>query len=287
MKLASFSTGSEGARIGIVLDGGVIDVAAGLPHAPRDMTVLMTDWSTWQAPLQALAARPTGLLNLESIRLLAPVARPGKIFAIGLNYADHIAESNIPQPAEQVWFTKAVTAINAPHGDIELPRVSTQLDYEAELAFVIGQRCRHVSAEEAPGVIFGYCAANDVSVRDWQLRTSQFVIGKSFDTHCPYGPWIVTADEIGDPHTLGIRSFVNGELRQSSNTRELIYNCYAQVAQLSQAMTLEPGDLILTGTPGGVGLGFKPPRWLVAGDVVRVEIDRIGALENRVEPERT
>lgn len=287
MKLASFSTGSEDARIGIVLDGGVIDVAAGLPDAPRDMKALVTDWPAWQAPLGALAARGTGLLALDSVRLLAPVARPGKIFAIGLNYADHIAESNIPQPAEQVWFTKAVTAINAPHGAIELPRVSTQLDYEAELAFVIGQRCRHVSAAEAPDVIFGYCAANDVSVRDWQLRTSQFVIGKSFDTHCPYGPWIVTADEIGDPHTLGIRSFVNGELRQSSNTRELLYNCYAQVAQLSQAMTLEPGDLILTGTPGGVGLGFKPPRWLAAGDVVRVEIDRIGALENRVEPERT
>ena len=142
--------------------------------------------------------------------------------------------------------------INAPFGAIELPRVSTQLDYEAELAFVIGKRCRRVPVERAHEVIFGYCAANDVSVRDWQVKTSQFVIGKSFDTHCPYGPCIVTPDEIGDPHTLGIRCLINGEFRQNSNTKESIFNCFDQIAFLSQAMTLEPGELILTGTPGGV-----------------------------------
>ena len=134
-------------------------------------------------------------------------------------------------------------------------------------------------------MIFGYCGANDVSIRDWQLKTSQWALGKSFDTHCPYGPWIVTPDEIGDPHALGIRCFVNGEPRQESNTKQLIYNCFEQVALLSQAMTLEPGDLILTGTPGGVGIGFKPARWLKAGDIVRVEIDRIGVIESRVEAE--
>ena len=285
MKLVSFSTSAQGAqdaRIGVVVNDRVIDVAAHLADAPRDMVGVINQWPSLQPRLEALAAGNAGDLALADVTLLAPVPRPGKIFCIGLNYADHIAESGMGTPAEQVWFTKAVTSINAPHGAIELPRVSSQLDYEAELAFVIGKRCRHVPVERAHEVIFGYCAANDVSVRDWQLKTSQFVIGKSFDTHCPYGPWLVTPDEVGDPHALGIRCLVNGEVRQRSNTKELIYNCFQQLAFLSEAMTLEPGDLILTGTPGGVGMGFKPPRWLKAGDVVRVEIDKIGAIESRV-----
>ena len=282
MKLVMFSKGAEDARIGLVVNESLIDVSRHLADAPRDMIGLMNQWPVFQAKFESLAASASGDLALADVTLLAPVPRPGKIFCIGLNYADHIAESGMGTPAEQVWFTKAGTSINAPFGAIELPRVSTQLDYEAEMAFVIGKRCRHVSAERAHEVIFGYCAANDVSVRDWQMKTSQFVIGKSFDTHCPYGPWIVTPDEIGDPHTLGIRCLVNGEVRQNSNTKELIFNCFEQIAFLSKAMTLEPGDLILTGTPGGVGIGSKPPRWLKAGDVVRVEIDRIGAIESRV-----
>ena len=282
MKLVMFSKGAEDARIGLVVNESLIDVSRHLADAPRDMIGLMNQWPVFQAKFESLAASERADLALADVTLLAPVPRPGKIFCIGLNYADHIAESGMGTPAEQVWFTKAGTSINAPFGAIELPRVSTQLDYEAELAFVIGKRCRHVSAERAHEVIFGYCAANDVSVRDWQMKTSQFVIGKSFDTHCPYGPWIVTPDEIGDPHTLGIRCLVNGEVRQNSNTKELIFNCFDQIAFLSKAMTLEPGDLILTGTPGGVGIGSKPPRWLKAGDVVRVEIDRIGAIESRV-----
>lgn len=282
MKLVMFSKGAEDARIGLVVNESLIDVSRHLADAPRDMIGLMNQWPVFQAKFESLAASERADLALADVTLLAPVPRPGKIFCIGLNYADHIAESGMGTPAEQVWFTKAGTSINAPFGAIELPRVSTQLDYEAELAFVIGKRCRHVSAERAHEVIFGYCAANDVSVRDWQMKTSQFVIGKSFDTHCPYGPWIVTPDEIGDPHTLGIRCLVNGEVRQNSNTKELIFNCFEQIAFLSKAMTLEPGDLILTGTPGGVGIGSKPPRWLKAGDVVRVEIDRIGAIESRV-----
>ena len=285
MKLVSFSKtaqGAQDARIGIVINDRVIDVAAHLADAPRDMIGLMGQWPTLRPRFEALAAGKAGDLALTDVTLLPPVPRPGKIFCIGLNYADHIAESGMGTPVEQVWFTKAVTSINAPYGEIELPRVSSQLDYEAELAFVIGKRCRHVAVENAHEVIFGYCAANDVSVRDWQTKTSQFVIGKSFDTHCPYGPWIVTPDEVGDPHALGIRCLVNGEVRQRSNTKELIFNCFEQIAFLSEAMTLEPGDLILTGTPGGVGMGFKPARWLKAGDVIRVEIDKIGALESRV-----
>lgn len=287
MKLVSFSKyaqGAQEARIGIVVNDRIIDVAAHLADAPSDMIGLINQWTAQRPRFEALAGKAGGAdeLALADVKLLAPVPRPGKIFGIGLNYADHIAESGMGRPADQVWFAKAVTSTNAPFASIELPLASTQLDYEAELAFVIGTRCRNVPVERAHEVIFGYCAANDVSVRDWQLKTSQFVLGKSFDTHCPYGPWIVTSDELGDPHALDIRCFVNGEIRQSSNTKELIYNCFEQVAHLSQAMTLEPGDLILTGTPGGVGIGFKPARWLQAGDVVRVEIDRIGMIENRV-----
>ena len=282
MKLVKFSTGPEDARLGLVINDGLIDVSRHLADAPRDMIGLINQWPVFQSRFESLATTGRVDLALADVTLLAPVPRPGKIFCIGLNYADHIAESGMGTPAEQVWFTKAVTSINAPYGAIELPRVSSQLDYEAELAFIIGKRCRHVAVENAHEVIFGFCAANDVSVRDWQTKTSQFVIGKSFDTHCPYGPWLVTPDEIGDPHALGIRCLVNGEVRQSSNTKELIFNCFQQIAFLSEAMTLEPGDLILTGTPGGVGIGFKPARWLKAGDVVRIEIDKVGAIESRV-----
>jgi 2-keto-4-pentenoate hydratase/2-oxohepta-3-ene-1,7-dioic acid hydratase in catechol pathway len=165
-----------------------------------------------------------------------------------------------------------------------MPRVSSLLDYEGELAIVIGRRCRHVSVEQAHEVIAGYTIANDVSVRDWQLRTPTMTMGKSFDTHGPVGPWIVTADELGDPHDLGIRTFVNEERRQDGNTREMVFNCFEQVAHLSEAFTLEPGDVIATGTPAGVGAARQPfPEGLLkVGDVVRVEIDGIGTLENTV-----
>ena len=185
-------------------------------------------------------------------------------------------------PTEQVWFCKQPTSVNSPFGGIHKPIVSDQLDYEVELVVVIGNKGRRISAQRAPDHVFGYTIGNDVSVRDWQQKTPQWMLGKSFDTHCPIGPSIVTADEITDPHVLGVRSFVNGELRQNSNTRNLIFNIWQQIAELSQAMTLEPGDLIFTGTPGGVGFGFKPPRPLVVGDTVRCEVDKIGAIENRV-----
>ena len=170
-------------------------------------------------------------------------------------------------------------AVNGPYDPIQIPKASSAIDYEAELVVVIGKQCRHVSKADAASVVFGYAAGNDVSVRDWQFHTAQWIVGKSFDTHAPIGPWIVTSDEIGDPHTLGIRTRVNGELRQNSNTRNLVFNVYDQIAYLSEAMTLLPGDMIFTGTPGGVGMAMKPPSFLKAGDVVRVEIDKIGAIE--------
>jgi 2-keto-4-pentenoate hydratase/2-oxohepta-3-ene-1,7-dioic acid hydratase in catechol pathway len=223
------------------------------------------------------AAKPQ--FQLAEIRLKAPVPHPQKILAIGLNYADHIEESGVPKPDRQIWFSKLPNAVNGPYDPIQIPKASTAVDYEAEFVVIVGRRCRHVSKADAASAIFGYCAGNDVSVRDWQFHTSQWILGKSFDTHAPFGPWIVTPDEIGDPHALGIRCLVNGEMRQNSNTRNLVFNVFDQIALLSEAMTLEPGDVIFTGTPGGVGFATKPPTFLKAGDVVRVEIDRIGALE--------
>jgi 2-keto-4-pentenoate hydratase/2-oxohepta-3-ene-1,7-dioic acid hydratase in catechol pathway len=286
MKLVTFSTAGNAPAIGLAVDRGVIEIDRHLVDAPRDMIALIASWSAWRERLGSLAASRTADVAFDAATLLAPVPRPGKLLGIGLNYADHAEESGMERPAEQLWFAKMPTSVTGPFAPVVLPRASTQLDYEAELAFVIGQRCRHVPRERAHEVIFGYCVANDVSVRDWQLRTSQFTIGKSFDTHGPFGPWIVTADEIRNPHALGIRCFVNGEKRQNSNTSQLIFDCYAQVGHLSAAMTLEPGDVILTGTPGGVGIGMKPPQWLRAGDRMKVEIDGIGTIENVVQAER-
>jgi 2-keto-4-pentenoate hydratase/2-oxohepta-3-ene-1,7-dioic acid hydratase in catechol pathway len=224
----------------------------------------------------------------EAVRLLAPV-QPRKFLGIGLNYADHIAESGIEAPEFPVFFNKQVTCVVGPGDDVHMPRVSSLLDYEGELAIVIGSRCRHVPVERAHEVISGYTITNDLSVRDWQLRTPTMTIGKSFDTHGPLGPWIVSADELGDPHSLAIRTYVNDELRQDGSTSEMIYDCFQQVAHLSEAFTLEPGDVIATGTPAGIGAVRKPfPEGLLkVGDVIRVEIDEIGTLENTVieEPE--
>jgi ureidoglycolate lyase len=216
---------------------------------------------------------------LQDAILLPPVPRPGKILAIGLNYADHIRETGAALPQRQIWFCKQPTAANGPYDPIMLPKVASQVDYEAELVVVIGKGGRNIRKEDAPAHVFGYCAGNDVSARDWQLATSQWMLRKSFDTHAPFGPWITTADAIGDPHSLGVRAFVNGELRQDSDTSNLVFNVWDQIAYVSQVMTLEPGDLIFTGTPGGVGMAMQPPTYLKDGDIVRVEVDRLGALE--------
>jgi len=221
-------------------------------------------------------------LPLADVRLEAPVRHPPKYLAIGLNYADHVKEAGMEAPKNPLFFNKQATCVVGPDAPIHLPRASTYLDYEGELAFVIGRRCRHVPRDRAHEMIAGYLVANDVSVRDWQLRTPTMTMGKSFDTHGPLGPWLVTPDEIDDPHALELRTWVNGELRQHSNTRELIFDCFAQIEHLSTAFTLEPGDVVTTGTPSGVGGALKPPRFLEAGDVIRIEIEQVGILENAV-----
>lgn len=278
MKIARFLIKTE-AHVGLVHGDQLIDLTR--RKGIVSMTELMARWPADRAEFEALLSEG-GDHELSAVRLLSPIERPGKIFAIGLNYADHCAEGGMPEPEHQTWFTKAGSSINGPFDALELPPVSEQLDYEAEMVAVIGRRCRNVPKERAASVIFGYCVGNDVSVRDWQLLTPQWSLGKSFDKAAPIGPWITTADGI-DPHKLGIRLFVNGEKRQDSNTRHLLFTAFDMVAYLSQAMTLEPGDLIFTGTPSGVGLLWKGgPAFLKAGDVVRVEIDELGAIENPV-----
>lgn len=284
MRLGMFQMQAGVPRPGLIAGERVHDIGAHLAQAPQSMIGLLENLEALRPQLEGLLQQP-GDHALKEVRLTPPIPRPGKILALGLNYRDHAAEAAMALPEHQTWFAKMPTSVNGPYDAVQLPRVSSKLDYEAELAFVIGRRVRHATRQQAREAIAGYCCANDVSVRDWQLRTSQFVVGKSFDTHCPYGPWIVTADEIADPHTLAIRCTVNGELRQNSNTREMVFDVYSMVEHLSQAMTLEVGDLVLTGTPAGVGAVSKPPRYLKARDVVRVEIEGIGAIENRVEPE--
>lgn len=279
MKLATFKAGAA-PQLGAVTGDRIVPLNAAAPGLPGDMIGLIAAWPRVEAEVRRLAEAGVGALPLDSVHLLAPIRRPGKIMAIGLNYADHIAESNLGTPEHQVWFSKASTASNGPYDPIQVPKVSQALDYEAELVAVIGAGGRHVAKDAAAGAIFGYCCGNDATERAWQHRTPQWAVGKSFDTHAPFGPWITTADEVPDPHILGIRCLVNGEVRQDSNTRHLVFNIWEQVEHLSQAMTLEPGDLIFTGTPGGIGAAMKPMRFLKDGDQVRVEIDGLGALDN-------
>jgi 2-keto-4-pentenoate hydratase/2-oxohepta-3-ene-1,7-dioic acid hydratase in catechol pathway len=272
MKLCTF-TADGVSRTGIVVDDTVVETGV-----PGSMIDLIRDWDRLKPELETRAASGGGV-PLASVRLEAPVQRPGKIFAIGLNYADHIAESGLGTPERQVWFTKAQTSVNAPYDPILIARGTMTPDYEAELVAVIGQGGKHIAAADAPAAIFGYCVGNDVTERMWQHAVPQWSLGKSFDTHAPMGPWIVTADELGDPHDLGIRCYVNGEERQSSNTGHLVYNVWQQVEHLSVGMTLEPGDCLFTGTPGGIGAAMDPRQFLKPGDVVRTEIDRLGAIE--------
>lgn len=271
MKVVRFQHGDGPPQIG-TLEGDHVLAPTGLP---ADLPALLES-----GDLAALGAGRA--IPLADVRLLAPVGRPPKLLAIGLNYAAHAAESTMKRPEYQLWFNKQSTCVVGPGDAIEVPRASSYVDYEGELAFVIGRRCRHVPADRAAEVVFGYTIMNDVSVRDWQRRTPTMTMGKSFDTHGPMGPCIVTGDELGDPHRLRLRTWVNDELRQDASTEDLIYNCWEMVEHLSTAFTLEPGDVVSTGTPAGVGFAMDPPHWLAAGDRVRIEIDGLGVLENPV-----
>ena len=284
MKLARFRNAGENARIGRI-DGKEIVDLSGAP-IPQEMIDLLPSLSKTKNVVDEYNG---DRYSLEDVILCAPVARPPKILAIGLNYKDHIEETGFDTPEFPMFFNKQATSVNGPYSPIHLPKVSDKLDYEGEMGFIIGKKCRHVPKERAHEVIAGFVVCNDVSVRDWQMRSQTFTLGKSFDSHSPFGPWIVTNDEITDPHDLTIKTWVNGEIRQNSNTRHLVFDCYDQIATLTAAFTLEPGDLIVTGTPSGVGIGFDPKIYLKAGDKVRIEIEKIGHIENEVidEPAET
>ncbi len=288
MKLVTF-TQSDSTRIGILDNDAIVDLSVVAPSLPTEMCAFLEAGRSALDTAKQAAGNTAARLALADITIEAPILRPPKILAVGLNYKDHIAETGRDTPEFPMIFNKQSTSVTGPASVIHLPHVSDKLDYEGELAIVIGRRCRHVPKSRAAEVIVGYTIAHDVSVRDWQRRVPTFTMGKSFDTHCPLGPCIVTADEIGDPHGLELQTWVNGESRQHSNTRELLFDCFDLIEHLSTAFTLEPGDIISTGTPGGVGVAMKPPKFLKAGDVVKISIDKIGTLENSViaEPEGT
>ena len=284
MKLLRFEA-ANAPRLGVLRDDQVVPLDA-LRHEYPTMLSIIAGGDAALARVRAVLDSATDTLPLRSVKLLAPVEQPGKYLAIGMNYRKHAEEAarlGVAVPKNQFWFNKQTSCVAGPYDDID-PGVSEKVDYEVELCVVIGKAAKRVTEADAHRHVFGYMVANDVSARDWQAHSPTFTVGKSFDTHGPVGPWIVTADEIADPHALRLRTLVNGEVRQDSDTSELIHNVWQQIAYLSTAFTLEPGDLLATGTPQGVGIAMKPPVFLQPGDVVRCEIDGIGAIENRVGP---
>lgn len=286
MRLVSYrDSGIE--RLGVERDGRVRAVESLVPGGPRTMAQLLEAGAGPLARLNLAEDAPSKESGgrLADVTLLPPVPRPGKIVAIGLNYRDHAAEGGRPAPAEPVLFAKFPTALIA-HGDpiVWDPALTEAVDFEAELAVVIGRRCRRVEESAALEYVLGYTCLNDVSARDLQFADKQFTRAKSLDTFCPMGPWLVTADDVVDPQALGIRSLVNGEVMQEASTAEMIHSVAALVAFCSRAFTLEPGDVIATGTPAGVGWYREPRRLLGAGDEVTIEIDGIGRLTNTCTP---
>ena len=283
MRLITFKNNN---KIGIgSLKGDQVIPFSQSTEIPDDMLSFLQEGEGAIIKANDLCNNPEEIITLKEVNILSPISRPPKIIAIGLNYADHLEEirsagRNMDTPEVPMIFNKQSLSANGPYDEIHKPIVSDKLDYEGELTIVIGQNCRHVSKDDAHKVIAGYTIANDVSVRDWQMRVPTFTIGKSFDTHCPFGPAIVTKDEIADPHNLYLKTEVNGEIRQESNTKHLIFNCFELIEHLSTAFTLEAGDLILTGTPSGVGVVEN--KFLKANDIVKVSIDKLGYIENKV-----
>ncbi len=284
MKLLSFSTSDNpNKRLGIKTVKGIIDVEATAMAleiaAPSDIDSVLHFGTK---SLQAIEAAADSYLSEDEIYFAPCVANPEKIICIGLNYKKHAEEAGATLPDTPVLFSKFNNALAAHTEDVPLPSNAVQYDYEVELGVVIGKECRYVSEEEALDYVFGYCTINDMSVRDLQMLTSQWLLGKTMDKGLPIGPYLVTADEVGDPHNLQLTTHVNGELRQNSNTADLAFNINKIISYISQYFTLRPGDVISTGTPEGVILGMSPQVWLKPGDEVTVEIEGLGKCVNRM-----
>lgn len=285
MRLVTFTQDTASTpRIGVLYDDTIVDLSQAAPSLPTDMIGLL---AAGDEALTTARAATGSLVKLSDVTLQSPVLHPQKILAAGLNYKDHLAElhainPDFPQPKVPIIFNKQSTSVTGPYAPIYLPEESAQMDYEGELAVVIGKRCRRVPLERAMEVVAGYTICNDVTIRDWQLASQTMTMGKSWDSHCPLGPALVTPDEV-DGRQLDFKLFVNGEERQTSNTRELLFDIPALISHLSTAFTLEPGDVIVTGTTSGVAAFMPGSPWLKVGDVVRVEFDQLGHIENTVE----
>lgn len=281
MKFVTFERAEARPEAGVFAGDRVIGLAAA---GFSDMISVLGSGADGRARIDEFVGNPPGdsSFPLSSVRLLAPAPRPPKLICVGLNYRDHAAEAKLEVPKEPTIFTKFSNIVIGPGAPIVLPKNSRKPDYEAEFMFVIGDGGRHIAAEDWKRHVFGYTVFNDVTARDFQFASTQWVIGKSFDTFAPMGPWIVSADEVADPHSLDISLSIGGEVLQHSNTRELIFKIPELIAYLSSVVTLEPGDVVATGTPSGVGFARKPPRWLKPGQEVVVKIEGIGELRNPV-----
>ncbi|MBL8826583.1 MAG: fumarylacetoacetate hydrolase family protein [Planctomycetaceae bacterium] len=281
MRLVSYLS-STGPRVAGVRQGQFVDLNANDPALPSTMEALLAAGA--EALTRAAEVTAKGKPLDGEVQLLAPVPRPGKVLCVGLNYADHARESGQQPPPEPVLFNKLLTAVSAPGAPIVVPRISQEVDYEAELVVVIGRQGRYIPEADALDYVAGYTVGNDVSARDWQLRKpgGQWLLGKTFDGFAPFGPHLVTADEVGNPGKLRIQLRLNGQTMQDSTTEQLIFSIDKLVAYVSQVCTLLPGDIIFTGTPPGVGAARKPPVFLKPGDVVEVEIEKLGVLRNPV-----
>ncbi|NOU87727.1 FAA hydrolase family protein [Paenibacillus sp. LMG 31460] len=296
MKLLTFIQNGT-YRLGVKMDQGVVDVLAALSSISTEKTIPATlhevieggtgalnELREYIDMVLALDNDKTAYVLDESTLVLGPsVTHPNKIICVGLNYRRHAEETGSQIPQYPILFNKFNNTLAGHGDDIPLPKVSEKVDYEAELAIVIGKTAKYISKEQAPGHVFGYCNANDLSARDLQVRTQQWLLGKSCDKFAPLGPYIVTADEVGNPNDLEIKTYVNGEVRQHSNTSDMIFHCDEIVSYISQHMTLVPGDIILTGTPEGVVLGYPPEKqvYLKDGDIVSIEIEKLGTLTNQ------
>lgn len=279
MKLVNFLYKGE-KNIGALLDDGVCSFKSISDKYSMSMMEFIEQIDDLSPKVSKFINSNPEVIPLSEIEFLPVIERPGKVLAVGLNYKDHAKETGMDLPKVPMIFTKQSTSVLGHQGEIHKPKVSDAVDYEGEMAFVIGKKCRHVSKEEALDVIAGVTICNDVSVRDWQIASPTFTMGKSFDTHCPIGPYIVTMDEISDIHNLKIKTYVNDELRQDSCTDQLIFDCFDLIEHITKAFTLEPGDIIATGTSSGVGVVLG--KYLVPNDVVRIELENVGTLENKV-----
>ena len=279
MKLVNFLYKGE-KNIGALLDDGVCSFKSISDKYSISMLEFIEQIHELSPEVSNFIDSNPEVIPLSEIEFLPVIERPGKVLAVGLNYKDHAKETGMDLPEVPMIFTKQSTSVLGHQGEIHKPKVSDAVDYEGEMAFVIGKKCRHVSKEEALDVIAGVTICNDVSVRDWQIASPTFTMGKSFDTHCPIGPYIVTMDEISDIHNLKIKTYVNDELRQDSCTDQLIFDCFDLIEHITKAFTLEPGDIIATGTSSGVGVVLG--KYLIPNDVVRIELENVGTLENKV-----